>query len=331
MVMTFQGEVRDDLRLLAGSANPELAKEIAMTLGVELGKISISPFPNSETRVQIEESIRGTDVYIIQPTCQPSNDHLMELLLTIDAMKRASVRQITAVIPYFGYGRQDKKSTGREPISAKLVADLLTVAGANRIVAVDLHAAQIQGFFDIPADHLTALTTLADHFKQKQIDNGVIVAPDAGRVKLAEKYSNILGFPLALMHKRRTGVGGREVEAAGIVGDVAGKNPIIVDDEIATGGTVLEQVAALEMAGSKPAYISVTHPVLAGAAPERLRHPAIREVVVTNTIPVPAEKQANGKIEVLSIAPLLAEAILRIHQHRSVSQVFSAQQLVFPV
>ena len=331
MAQTFQGGVSADLRLFAGSANPELAKEIAMTLGVELGRISISPFPNSETRVQIEESIRGTDVYILQPTCQPTNDNLMELLLTIDAMKRASVRQITAVIPYFGYGRQDKKSTGREPISAKLVADLLTVAGANRIVAVDLHVAQIQGFFDIPADHLTALTTLADHFRQKQIDNGVIIAPDAGRVKLAEKYSNILGFPLALMHKRRSGEGGREVEAAGVVGDVAGKNPIIVDDEIATGGTVLEQVAVLEQAGAKPAYISVTHPVLAGAAPERLRHPAIREVVVTNTIPVPAEKQASGKIEVLSIAPLLAEAILRIHQHRSVSQVFSAQQLVFPV
>lgn len=331
MSMTIDGEVNDNFRLFAGRANPELAKEIAAILGVELGKISLAPFPNSETRVQIEESIRGTDVYIVQPTCHPANDNLMELLLTIDAMKRASVQQITAVIPYFGYGRQDKKSTGREPISAKLIADLLTVAGAHRVVAVDLHVAQIQGFFDIPVDHLTAVTTLANYFKEKHIDNGVIVAPDAGRVKLAEKYTNILGFPLALMHKRRSGVGGREVETAGVVGDVAGKNPIIVDDEIATGGTVLEQVTALEQAGASPACISVTHPVLAGPAAERLSHSASREVVVTNTIPVPAEKQANGKIKVLSIAPLLAEAILRIHQHRSVSQVFSAQKLVFPV
>jgi len=331
MSMTIEREVQVDFRLFAGRANPELAKEIAAILGVELGKISLAPFPNGETRVQIEESIRGTDVYVIQPTCYPANDYLMELLLTMDAMKRASVRQITAVIPYFGYGRQDKKSTGREPISAKLIADLLTTAGAQRVVAVDLHVAQIQGFFDIPVDHLTALTTLGNHFKEKQIGNGVIVAPDAGRVKLAEKYANILGFPLALMHKRRMGVGGREVEAAGVVGEVSGKNPIIVDDEIATGGTVLEQVAALDEAGANPAYISVTHPVLAGPAPERLSHSAIREVVVTNTIPVPGEKQANGKIKVLSIAPLLAEAILRIHQHRSVSQVFSEQKLVFPV
>ena len=330
--MTIEGAVKEDFRLFSGRANPQLAKEIATILGVELGKISLAPFPNGETRVQIEESIRGTDAYVIQPTCFPANDHLMELLLTMDAMKRASVRQITAVIPYFGYGRQDKKSTGREPISAKLMADLLTVAGAQRVVAVDLHVAQIQGFFDIPADHLTALTTLGNHFNDKRINNGVIVAPDAGRVKLAEKYANILGFPLALMHKRRSGAGGREVETASdVVGDVVGKTPIIVDDEIATGGTVLEQVAALEQAGADPAYISVTHPVLAEPAAERLQHPAIREVVVTNTIPVPAEKQLNDKITVLSIAPLLAEAILRIHQHRSVSQVFSAQKLVFPV
>ena len=224
MSTTIDGGVRGDFRLFTGRANPELAKGIAAILGVELGKISIRPFPNSETRIQIEESIRGTDIYIIQPTCAPANEHLMELLITIDAMKRASARQITAVIPYFGYGRQDRKATGREPISAKLVADLLTTAGANRVVAVDLHVGQIQGFFNIPADHLTALTTLANYFKEKQIENGVIVAPDAGRVKLAEKYTDILELPLALMHKRRSDVGGGQIETVELVGDVAGKN-----------------------------------------------------------------------------------------------------------
>jgi ribose-phosphate pyrophosphokinase len=324
-------KVGGDFRLFSGRANPTLAKEIAAILGVDLGKIIIRPFPNSETCVQIEESIRGTDIYIIQPTCQPANENLMELLIMIDAMKRASARQITAVIPYYGYGRQDRKSTGREPISAKLVANLLTVAGASRVVAVDLHVAQIQGFFDIPADHLTAVTTLANYFKEKRIENGVIVSPDVGRAKLAEKYVDILGLPMAFMHKRRTGVGGQEVRAVEIVGDVKDKTPIMTDDEIATGGTIYEQVKALEKAGAYPAYISATHPVLVGPVLERLSYSAIREVVVTDTIPVPEEKRLGGKIKVISIAPLLAEAILRIHQCRSVSQVFFEQKIVFPV
>ncbi len=323
--------VGSDFRLFSGRANPEFSKEVAAILDVELGRISIRPFPNSETSVQIEESIRGTDIYVIQPTCEPANDHLMELLLTIDAMKRASARQITAVIPYFGYARQDHKTTGREPISAKLVADLLTTAGANRVVALDLHASQIQGFFDIPMDHLTAVATLVNYFREKHIENGVIASPDVGRAKLAEKYMDMLELPLALMHKRRSGVGGQQVEFVELVGDVAGKTPIIIDDEIATGGTIYKQVEALSKAGANPSYISVTHPVLVGSAIERLSHPGIQEVVVTNTIPVPAEKQLNGKIKVLSIAPLVAEAILRIHQHRSVSKVFFDQQLLFPV
>lgn len=324
-------EVRSDFRLFAGRANPALAKEIAGILGVELGKISIGPFPNSETRVQIEESIRGTDIYIIQPTCEPANETLMELLITIDAMKRASARQITAIIPYFGYARQDHKTTGREPISAKLVANLLTTAGASRVMAIDLHVPQIQGFFDIPMDHLTALTTLANYFKEKDIENGVIVAPDAGRAKLAEKYSDILRLPLAIMHKRRNGSSGDDVKFVELVGEVEGKTPIIIDDEIATGGSIHQQAQALAAAGAEPAYVSVTHGVFVGAALERLEHPSIREVVVTDTIPIPAEKQLDGKIHVLSIAPLLAAAILRVHQHRSVSQVFREQHLDFPV
>ncbi|MCE2402957.1 ribose-phosphate pyrophosphokinase [Candidatus Poribacteria bacterium] len=324
-------QIRNDFRLFAGRANPALAKEIAAIIGVELGKITIGPFPNSETRVQIEESIRGTDIYIIQPTCEPANENLMELLITIDAMKRASARQITAIIPYFGYARQDHKTTGREPISAKLVANLLTTAGASRVMAIDLHVPQIQGFFDIPMDHLTALTTLANYFRDKQIENGVIVAPDVGRAKLAEKYAKILRLPLAIMHKRRNGADGQDVEFVELVGDVKGKTPIIIDDEIATGGSIYEQAQALAAAGAKPAYVSIAHAVLVGPALERLSHPSIREVVTTDTIPVPAEKQLDGKIKVLSIASLLAQAILRVHQHRSVSQVFRDQHLDFAV
>ncbi len=324
-------QVRHDFRLFAGRANPALAKEIAAILGVEMGKISIGPFPNSETRVQIEESIRGTDIYLIQPTIEPANETLMELLITIDAMKRASARQITAIIPYFGYARQDHKTTGREPISAKLVANLITTAGASRVMAIDLHVPQIQGFFDIPMDHLTAITTLANYFREKQIDNGVVVAPDAGRAKLAEKYSQILRLPLAIMHKRRNGPDGQEVKFVELVGEVKGKTPIVIDDEIATGGSIFQQAQALAEAGAEPAYVSISHAVLVGPALERLSHPSIREVVTTNTLPIPAEKQLDGKIKVLSIAPLLAEAILRVHQHRSVSQVFRDQHLDFAV
>jgi ribose-phosphate pyrophosphokinase len=330
MSTTSEDKLRSDFRLFAGRSNPGLAEEIAAILGVELGRISISTFPENEVHVQIEESIRGTDIYLIQPTCQPVNDNLMELLITIDAMKRASAQQITAVVPYFGYARQDHKSTGREPISAKLVANLLTSAGANRVVAVDLHATQIQGFFDIPADHLTAVTTLTDYLKTKDIEKGVIVSPDVGRAKLAEKYMEILGFPLVLMHKRRSGVGGRQVQVVEIVGDVAGRTPILVDDLIASG-SIYQQADALVEAGANPAYISITHPVLVGQALERLNRPSIQEVVATNTIPVPPEKRLGGKIKVLSIAPLLALAIGRIHQHRSVSQVFSEQKIIFPV
>ncbi|RKU21146.1 phosphoribosylpyrophosphate synthetase [Candidatus Poribacteria bacterium] len=324
-------QVSDDFRLFAGSANPALAKEIAAILGVELGKITIGPFPNLETRVQIEESIRGTDIYIVQPTSQPANENLMELLITIDAMKRASARQITAIIPYFGYARQDHKTTGREPISAKLVANLLTTAGASRVMAIDLHVPQIQGFFDIPMDHLTAVTTLANYFREKQVENGVVVAPDAGRVKLAGKYADILGLPLAIMHKRRAGVDGQDVQFVELVGEVNGKTPIVIDDEIQTGGSIHQQAIALAAAGAKPAYVSIAHPILVGPALERLDHSSIREVVTTNTIPVPAEKQLDGKVKVLSIAPLLSQAILRVHQHRSVSQVFRDQKLDFPV
>ena len=211
------------------------------------------------------------------------------------------------------------------------MANLLTTAGASRVIAIDLHVPQIQGFFDIPMDHLTALTTLADYFRGKDIQNGVIVAPDVGRAKLAEKYAKILRLPLAIMHKRRNGADGQDVEFVELVGDVKGKTPIIIDDEIATGGSIYQQAQALAEAGAEPAYVSIAHAVLVGPALERLRHPSIREVVTTDTIPIPTEKQLDGKIKVLSIAPLLAEAILRVHQQRSVSQVFRDKHLDFAV
>lgn len=323
--------VNRDFRLFTGRANPELGKEIGSILGVELGKIAIATFPDSEIHVQIEESIRGADIYIVQPTCEPVNDNLMELLIVMDALKRASARQITAVIPYFGYARQDHKSTGREPISAKLVANLLASAGADRIISVDLHATQIQGFFDIPFDHLTALATLASYLKEKHVENGVIVSPDVGRAKFAEKYADLLELPMALMHKRRAGVGGTDVEVkAEIVGDVRGRTPIIIDDLIASG-SIYKHADSLVAEGANPAYISITHPVLTDDSTQRLNRPSIQEIVTTNTIPVPAEKQIDGKVSVLSIAPLLAEAILRIHKHKSVSKVFLDQQVIFPV
>ena len=323
--------VNRDFRLFTGRANPELGKEIGSILGVELGKIAIATFPDSEIHVQIEESIRGADIYIVQPTCEPVNDNLMELLIVMDALKRASARQITAVIPYFGYARQDHKSTGREPISAKLVANLLASAGADRIISVDLHATQIQGFFDIPFDHLTALATLASYLKEKHVENGVIVSPDVGRAKFAEKYADLLELPMALMHKRRAGVGGTDVEVkAEIIGDVRGRTPIIIDDLIASG-SIYKHADSLVTEGANPAYISITHPVLTDDSTQRLNRPSIQEIVTTNTIPVPAEKQIDGKVSVLSIAPLLAEAILRIHKHKSVSKVFLDQQVIFPV
>ena len=323
--------VNRDFRLFTGRANPGLGKEIGSILGVELGKIAIATFPDSEIHVQIEESIRGADIYIVQPTCEPVNDNLMELLIVMDALKRASARQITAVIPYFGYARQDHKSTGREPISAKLVANLLASAGADRIISVDLHATQIQGFFDIPFDHLTALATLASYLKEKHVENGVIVSPDVGRAKFAEKYADLLELPMALMHKRRAGVGGTDVEVkAEIIGDVRGRTPIIIDDLIASG-SIYKHADSLVAEGANPAYISITHPVLTDDSTQRLNRPSIQEIVTTNTIPVPAEKQINGKVSVLSIAPLLAEAILRIHKHKSVSKVFLDQQVIFPV
>jgi ribose-phosphate pyrophosphokinase len=320
-----------DIRLFTGRAHPGLAKEIADLLGVPLGLIHLNTFADTETHVQIEESVRGADVFIVQPTCAPVNENLMELLIMLDAFRRASAGQLTAVIPYYGYARQDRKSTGREPISARLVADLLTTAGTDRVVSVDLHVAQIQGFFDIPMDHLTAATTIVNYLKTKELDNAIVVSPDAGRAKLAEKYAGALDLPIAYMHKRRSGIGGRDVEALEIVGDVRGKTPVVVDDVIA-GGSIIQQARALYQAGANAAYIAVTHGVLVGQSLERLNEECVREVIVTNTVPVPDDKRIRiPKLQVLSIAPLLATVIRNIHKCESVSQVFSKQKVEFAV
>ncbi len=319
------------LRLFSGRAHPELAEEIATLLGVSLGEIHLTTFPDSETHVQIDESIRGADIFIIQPTSLPVNQNLMELLVMLDAFRRASAGTVTAVVPYYGYARQDRKSTGREPISARLVADLLTRAGADRVVSVDLHVAQIQGFFEVPMDHLTAMTTFVNYLRGCDLSNAVIVSPDVGRAKVAEKYAGILHLPMALMHKRRSGIGGAEVEVSEIVGDVKGKTPIVVDDVIA-GGSIYKQTRALADAGSEPCYLLATHGVLVGKAMQLLADPCIREVIVTNTVPVPESKRTElPKLRVLSIAPLLASAIDNIFNCQSVSKVFLDEAVDFAV
>ena len=274
--------------------------------------------------------MRGKDVFIVQPTCLPANENLMELLIIIDACRRASARQITAIVPYFGYARQDHKSTGREPVTAKMVADILTTVGTNRVISVDLHAPQIQGFFNVPMDHLTAVPTLAGYLRKKEFKDAVIVSPDAGRVKMAEKYTDILQIPMVVMTKRRKGIGGNELEFYDVVGNVAGKTAIVIDDEI-SGGSIIKEVETLFKAGAKEVYLSITHPILVGAAVESLRASPIKELIVTNTVSVPKEKLASGKVKVLSIAPLLSKVILAIHENDSVSQIFREDKLEFPV
>jgi ribose-phosphate pyrophosphokinase len=307
--------LNSDIKLICGTANPELGQEIAKILGIQLCEIHTSRFADTETHVQVEDSVRGKHVFIIQPTCPPVNENLMELLIVTDACKRASARQITVVVPYYGYARQDHKSTGREPISAKLVADLITVAGADRLVSVDLHSAPIQGFFNIPMDHLTAVPILARYFRKKEFKNSVIVAPDAGRTKLAEKYTDILQIPMAVMTKRRKGV-----DFFNIMGNVKGKTAIIIDDVIASG-SITSEADMLSKAGAKEVYMSITHPILVGPALQRLKNSALKELVVTNTVPVPGEKLTGGKVKVLSIAPLFAKVIRNIYQNQSVAGI----------
>ena len=308
-----------NIKLFAGNANPELARRIAKSLRKPLSKALVTTFSEGEVRVRIDEDVRGRDVYILQPTCPPTNNNLMELLIMIDAIKRASARRITAVIPYFGYARQDRKDQPRVPITAKLAANLLTTAGADRILTMDLHAGQIQGFFDIPLDHLFAVRVIVDHFKKKKIRNLVVASPDVGGIKMARAYAKRLGAELAIVDKRR--IDDKHAEVMNILGEVKGKNIVIVDDLTSTASSICEAAEALKKAGALRIMAAVSHPVLSGPAVDRIRKSSIEEFIVTDTIPLDPSKK-DKKIKVLSVAPLLAEAIARIHNEKSVSSLF---------
>ncbi|MFH1406584.1 MAG: ribose-phosphate pyrophosphokinase [Candidatus Omnitrophota bacterium] len=308
-----------DLLLFSGNANVGLSNEISAYLKSPLGKASVERFPEGEVRVRINADVRGQDVFVVQPTCPPTNDNLMELLIITDALRRASARRITAVVPYFAYARQDRKDQPRVPISAKLVANLIAVAGADRVLTMDLHAGQIQGFFDIPLDHLLAVNVFADYFAKKKLSDLVVVSPDVGGIKMARAYAKRFGADLAIVDKRR--INESKAEVMNILGSVAKKNAVIVDDLIATGSSIVEAAAALKEAGAKDIYVAVTHPVLCGPAIERLKASPIKELVVTNTIPLDETKKINT-IKVLSVAELLGEAISRIHNEESVSSLF---------
>ena len=305
--------------IFTGNSNITLAKEIVKYLKMPLGKALVTTFSEGEIQVQIEENIRGKDVFIVQSTCTPPNKNLMELLILIDAARRASANRITAVLPYFGYARQDRKDQPRVPITAKLVANLLTNSGADRVLTIDLHAGQIQGFFDIPVDHLFAVTTFVDYFVSLKVKNLVVVSPDVGGIKMVRAYAKRLQSPMAVIDKRR--ISGEDTEVMNILGDIEGKNAIIVDDIVATAGSLVEAAAALKKQGAKDVYAAIAHPVLSGPALKRIASSAIKKLFVTNTIPVENGKR-HKKIKVLSIAPLLAEAIKRIHNEESVSCLF---------
>lgn len=307
------------MMVFAGTHNRELSEDIARHLGVELGNIKISKFANGEIYVRYLESVRGADIFLVQSMCQPVNAALMELLIMIDAAKRASARCITAVVPHYAYARQDKKSAAREPITAKLVADLLTVAGAERVIAMDLHQGQIQGFFNQPVNHLTALPILADYFESLNLENMTVVSPDVGRVKVCKKLADMLGAELAIMHKGRPEHNVAEITH--VIGNVDGKNCIIADDMIDTAGSVTEGARALISKGAHKVWVAATHGLFSPPAFERIDAAPIEEVVITNTLPVP-EDGHHGKIRVLSVAPLFARAIQNVYNDDSVSELF---------
>jgi ribose-phosphate pyrophosphokinase len=312
------------LFLVSGRAHLPLAEEIAAGLGVSLGEPNLAEFSNGELHCRFDESVRGTDVFIVQTHSGRNgstlNDSLMEQLIMVDAAKRASAKRITVVCPYYGYSRQDRKAEGREPITAKLVADMFSIAGATRIISVDLHSGQIQGFFNGPVDHLTAMPVLVDYLAGLG-DDLVVVSPDAGRVKVAERYSQQLGADLAIIHKRRVKGAKNEVEARDVVGDVEGRSCVLIDDMIDTAGTIVAAAEQLKQHGAADVYAACTHAVFSGPAVDRLKNSVISKVVVTNTLPLPPEKQFD-KVEVLSVAGIIAEAIDAVFEDTSVSEIF---------
>ncbi len=310
----------DELSIFTGNANPELAKAVCRYVGVPLGRMDVFEFSNENTFVKINESVRGNDVFIIQPTSSPVNRSIMELLIIIDAMKRASAGRITAVIPYYSYGRTDKKDQPRVPITARLIADMLQVAGAERVLTIDLHAGQIQGFFNIPVDELTATYLLTDYFKQKRLSNPVVVSPDLGSVKRARSFAEPLGASIAIVEKRRVGNQDKS-EVMNLIGTVKGQPAILVDDEIDTGGSITQAARAVLEFGATEVYACCAHPVLSGAAVSILQDSPLTEIVCTDTIPIPPEKMLPN-ITVLSVANLLGETIQRIHTGASVGMLF---------
>ena len=309
----------DKLAVVCGNANPNLAKEICRYLKIKLGEALVSRFSEGEICVKINENVRGKDVFLIQPTSPPPNENMMELLIMIDALKRASARRTTAVLPYYGYARQDRKDQPRVPITAKLAADLITVAGASRLLTIDLHAGQIQGFFDIPVDHLYAVNVFVEYYQKLRLENLVVVSPDVGGIKMARAYAKRFEAGLAIIDKRR--VDTEKTTVMNVMGEVGGKNAIIVDDMVSTAGSLVEATQALKEHGAADVYAAITHPVLSGPALERIENCALKHLAVCDTIPV-EDSKLHPKIKVLSVAPLLGEAIRRIHREESVSSLF---------
>ncbi|MGH7255601.1 MAG: ribose-phosphate diphosphokinase [Nitrospirales bacterium] len=310
-----------DIKVFSGNANPALAKEICAHMGIGLGAATVSAFSDGEIRIKIEENVRGADVFVVQSCCAPVNTSIMELLILIDALKRSSASRITAVIPYFGYARQDRKDEPRVPISAKLMADLITTAGASRALTMDLHAGQIQGFFNIPVDHLYATPVQLDYIRKAGKKDMVIVSPDAGGVERARAFAKRLQASLAIIDKRREGPNNAQI--MNIIGDVEGRTALLLDDMIDTAGTIVQGAQACADKGARNVWASCTHPVLSGPALERLQQSCLTEVVVTNTIPLNGKDQQCSKLRVLSVAPLLGEALKRIHNEESVSSLFA--------
>lgn len=307
------------VRILTGNSNPDLTEKIAKELGLNISPCDVTQFSDGEININIGETVRGMDVYIIQPTCSSVNDSLMELLIMIDAVKRASAGRINAVIPYYGYARQDRKTKAREPITAKLVADLLTTAGAERVVTMDLHAGQIQGYFDIPVDHLTAVPLLAEHFRDIVGENTVIVSPDLGGVTRVRNFANILDLPIAIIEKRRPKANVSEV--MNVIGEIEGKDVILVDDIIDTAGTICKAASVLKKFGAKKVYGCATHGVLSGPAIDRIEESELERFVITDTIPLRSDIKTE-KIEVITVSKMFAEAITRINENKSISIIF---------
>jgi ribose-phosphate pyrophosphokinase len=315
--------LNDNIKIFSGCSNGPLAKAVCEYLELPMGGAQIEKFPDGEKIIRVEDDVRGRDCFVIQSTCSPVDENLVELLIYLDCLKRASAKRVTAVIPYFGYARQDRKDEGRVPITAKLVANLITKAGADRILAIDLHAQQLQGFFDIPVDHLTGSLVLSKYFRDKKIGNLTVVSPDVGNIKLASRYASQLGGDLAIVHKRR--ISGSQVQAQELIGSVEGRNILMPDDMITTAGTICSAAALVRERGASKIYVGATHGVFAPGAVEKLEKAPVDEVVVTDTIPLNADAAKLKKVKVLTVSSMVGEAIKRIHRNESVSSLFSAR------